>query len=218
MSKVASTLGHKALCYSGPGVGKTPVMLTAPNAMAIVTEPGVKSVRYSEMPTWEAFDAKRIRDWWAWIKGSTEPRKYATICIDSASELCEILLRDWLSKKKDGRAAYGEMASEAYDILGGLYFLRGPNVFITAKQDDKPDDGTGRQRPYFPGKELHVKVPHLYDMILHLETIVLNDGSKAKAFRTSDNPMCVARDRSGLLAELEPANLTHIFNKADGKG
>lgn len=219
MNQIAHALGHKVLCYSGPGVGKTPVMLSAPNAMALVTEPGVKSVRNSTMPTFEAFNnPKAIRDWWEWVKGSNEVRKFETLCIDSASELAECLLRDWLTKKKDGRAAYGEMAEEVYNILAGLFFLRGPNVFLTAKQDDKPDDGTGRQRPYFPGKELHIKVPHLYDMIFHLETIVLNDGTKAKAFRTADNPNCVARDRSGMLNEFEPADLAYIFRKADGKG
>lgn len=216
VSQLARKHGVKMIGYGGPGCGKTPVVLTAPNPVLLATEPGFMSIRNSNIPCWQANSYKEIKEFYDWILSSREARQFQTFCVDSVSQMAEIVLAEEQKKNRDGRKAYGEMSEKVHEILNGLYFLEGPHIYLIAKQDDKPDDGSGKKRPYFPGKELHVKVPHLYDLIVHVEPVTLQDGSSARAFRTADSPFAVARDRSGKLAELEPANLTYIFDKMKG--
>jgi hypothetical protein len=70
-----------------------------------------------------------------------------------------------------------------------------------------------QKRPYFPGKDLNIKIPHLFDSVLHLGKCLI-EGKQTPALRTIQTSEIFARERSGKLAELEPSNLAYIFNKA----
>lgn len=77
------------------------------------------------------------------------------------------------------------------------------------------DNGAGKyRRPYFPGQDLNVKVPHLFDEILHigLHNVPGVVGS-VKAICTGEQFDLLARDRSGKLDLYEQPNLTDIFRK-----
>lgn len=210
-SELVKRLGVKAVIYGPPGSGKTPLMLTAPNPCLIAVEPGLLSIRKQTIPTTKAFNVKAVREVIAWLMGSKEVFKYNTIIIDSISQLCEIILEDWLSKKKDGRAAYGELSVEVMRLLWHLYFLEGPNIVLIAKQG-RFDDGS--IRPWFPGQDLNTKVPHLFDEILHLDKCFVPEANKeVRALRCQPVSGIIARDRSGNLGEFEQPNLSEVFRK-----
>lgn len=218
-SHLARNLGVKMMVYGDPGVGKTPVLNTAPRPVLCACEPGLRSMANSSIPTWEAYTLQRMSEFFDWLFGSHEARAFDTVGVDSVSQYAEIALAHAMhsSRNRDPRSWYGDMSKEVFDKMSGLYFLQQKHVYLIAKKQQM-EEGTAnrlRARPYFPGKELHVKVPHLYDEILHMEkTLWVQDGKYYPVFRTQPNDAVLARDRSGKLAELEGADLSALISKA----
>lgn len=218
--------GVKAVCYGGPGSGKTPVVNTAPRPVMLVVEPGMLSMKGSKVPAFEAFTPALVDEFFAWFFNSNESRAYDTLAVDSVSQIAEIFLTRELGRCKDGRMAYGEMSKRVMAHLNALFYMPNKHVFLIGKQCNLEvgtktisENGQFRIEPvrqkriYFPGNDLDTKVPHLFDEVLHLDTVPIPGHGPQKAFRTKEVPEIFARDRSGNLAEFEPANLTQLFAK-----
>lgn len=214
-STLAQRYGAKCIAYGPPGAGKTPLMKTAPRPVLCVTEPGMLSMRdATNIPAWEAYTPATISEFFKWAKESPEARNFDTICVDSVSQMAEIILKEELQRNKDGRKAYGEMSRRVMDILNDLYYLPQKHVYLIAKQGNFEEGGSMVTKPYFPGQDLNVKVPHMYDEILHIAKVnVPNMTQPVTAIRTASTFNIMARDRSGKLAEIEPADLTALFAK-----
>jgi hypothetical protein len=210
----ARSYGVKCVVYGEPGSGKTPIVNTAPRPVLCATEPGLLSMRGSTVPTFEAHTPEKINEFFDWLLSSAEAKNFDTIAFDSGSQHAEIELEVELRKNRDGRKAYGEMARHVMGKLRALYFLREKHIYLICKQQSIEDGGVIRKRPYFPGQELNVQVPHLYDEILHLSRVQIPGASLQLAFRTLGTFDITARDRTGRLAEFEPPNLTALFSKA----
>lgn len=212
---LAGRFGVKALIYGPPGSGKTPVFNTAPRPLLLAVEPGLLSMRGSTVPTFEGYTAAAIREFFVWFSQSAETKNFDTLGIDSVSQMAEIILTDKLLINKDGRKAYGDMSREIMDWLNKLYFFPQKHLYLICKQTTVEEAGTAKRRPYFPGQDLNVKVPHLFDEILHLGLHnIPNVVGAQKAFCTMEQFDLLARDRSGQLAAYEPPNLTDIYLKA----
>lgn len=215
----ARRYGAKSMAFGKPGVGKTPVFNTAPRPLLMVCEPGMLSMRNSSIPAIDCFTAQRIDEFFAWLFGSQESRNFDTIGIDSTSQLAEIILDEELGgksksgNKRDGREAYGAMSRRVMAHLNGLFFMQQKHTYLICKQGYRELDGFTMRVPYFPGQELPTKVPHLYDVIMHLDVQSVPNVGQVKAFRCAASFDTVARDRSGNLAEFEPPDLTAIFKK-----
>lgn len=214
-SALALKLGVKSIVHGGPGQGKTPLFNTAPRPILLATEPGMLSMRASNIPTWEAYTHEKVDEFFKWwMSDSREISNFDTLGIDSASQLAEIFLLRAEKKLKDGRAAYGDMSDNVMFILRYLYFQPNKHMYIICKQGFEDVQGVRQSRPFFPGKDLNTKIPHMFDLILSLGTWNIPGYGQAKAFRTAPSLDTMARDRSGRLAEYEPPDLTAIFNKA----
>lgn len=212
-STFARDFGVKALVYGPPGSGKTPVAATAPRPILCASEPGLLSLRGSSVAACQAFTPEAIDDFYKWLFGSKEAANYDTVCIDSVSQQAEILLTQELGRNKDGRKAYGEMSRRMMEHLNGLYYTRNKHTYLICKQSHTDTQPTEKV-PYFPGKDLGVKVPHMYDEVLHLGLYnVPGVAGAVQAFRCHPSYDVRARDRSGTLAEYEPPHLTTLFNK-----
>jgi hypothetical protein len=94
-----------------------------------------------------------------------------------------------------------------------LFFLPQKHAYLIAKQGESEEAGVKRKRPFFPGQDLNVKVPHLYDEILHVAMVQIPNVGDVKAIRTQETFDIMARDRSGRLNPLEPPDLTALFAK-----
>lgn len=215
---LAQQYGVKSVVYGPPGTGKTPIAGTAPRCVLLAVEPGLLSMRDPNRPenhtrTWKASTRDAILEFFRWFRDSAEARNYDTLAVDSISQLAEIFLLYWHTKKADGRAAYGEMAKEVIEIVDFLYYLPYKHVYLIAKQDSIEQGGFNKRRPYFPGKDLNIKVPHRYDEILHLDRVVVPNYGEQLAFRTRGTVDISARDRGGTLAEFEPPHLGTLFQK-----
>lgn len=211
--QLAGRFGVKALVYGPPGTGKTPILNTAPRPVLLAVEPGLLSMRGSTIPTWEGYTTAAIMEFFAWFTTSAESKNYDTLGVDSVSQMAEIILKDKLLTNKDGRKAYGEMSRAVMEIMNGLYFFPQKHIYLIAKETHLELLGTNMRRPYFPGQDLNVKVPHLYDEILHLAPATVPGVGITTAFRTKGEFDVMARDRSGRLAQFEPPDLAALFTK-----
>jgi len=214
-SQLAQGFGVKCLVYGSPGIGKTPLIKTAPRPVLLVTEPGMLSMRdATNVPAWEGYTPQAIDEFFDWLFRSNEANQFDTIGTDSFSQLAEIYLKDFLKKNKDGRKAYGELSRKVMEFADGLYYKPNIHVYMIAKEVLEENGTNPIKKPYFPGKDLNVKIPHLYDEILHLAlTPIPGQPKPVPAFRTCETYGILARDRTGKLNEYEPPHLGNLFNK-----
>lgn len=223
-------LGLKALLYGKPGVGKTPMINTAPRPVLLATEPGLLSMRGSTVPTWEAYTMERVEEFFKWLSESKEAANFDTVAIDSGSQIAELSLIKHQAKCKDGRKAYGEMSLECMKHFDTLYYMQQKHVIVICKETRAEVgkqvvqqngafvvESTYQAQPFFPGQDLNVKIPHRYDAILYAaHTQVPGVAQQVTALRSKGTAEILARDRSGQLAELEPPNLDAIIRKCMG--
>lgn len=178
----ALLFGVKALVYGQPGTGKTPISATSPRPVMLAVEPGLLSMRNSNMPTWMAPTKARIDEFMKWFENSAETKNFDTLVIDSVSQMCNIALDE--SKKAHGLQQYGEMADYIMPYLQRLYYMKEKHLFLICKEELTDD---GKRRPAFPGKQLNGSsgVSHLYDCILRLAKVPIPNIGETLAIRVS---------------------------------
>lgn len=204
----AQQFGAKCIIYGGPGVGKTPLISSAPRPVLLATEPGLLSMKQSNVPTWIAPTKARIDEFMKWFENSTEAKNFDTLAIDSVSQLCNIGLDE--SKSKHGLAQYGDMAEYVMPYLKRLYYMQNKHLYLIAKEELTSDN---KRRPSFPGRFLPVEIPHLYDCILRLARVPIPNIGERLAFQCNPSMDVVARCRTGNLADFEEPNFGEIVRK-----
>lgn len=216
-SSFASQFGVKAVIFGPPGSGKTPTLDTAPRPVLCCVEPGMLSMRHSKVPTWGAFGVKEIEEFKNWVcGGSSELKNFDTIGIDSISFMSEIYLQDSQKNVKHGLQAYGDMATKTMDFLRKLYFMPEKHLYLIAKQEIINENGLIIRRPYFPGKQLPIDVPHLFDEVLYLNLANIPNVGTVRAFRCQQNMEIMCRDRTGTLSEYEEPHFGKLISKCMG--
>jgi len=220
-NQFAQQFGVKAVVYGGPGGGKTPICVTtSPRPVALMCEPGFLSLRGSNVPTFPAFNPPRIAEFFQWFMNSNESKNFDTLVVDSISQAAEIHIdaqtgqKSKGGEKKHGQQIYGEMAEVMMKYINDLYFMQAKHIILIAKQEIIDLNGMQYKRPYFPGKVLPVRVPHLFDVITNLSNhLVPGVNGPTKAFRTREDFGQMGRDRSGRLNEFEPPNMGQLIDK-----
>lgn len=220
-NQLAGQYGIKAVITGPAGSGKTPLMATAPRVIVLALEPGYRSVRNQNFPCWNAINSlKDADDFFDWAFGSNEAKAFDTFGFDSWSQYCDLVLAKYKANKSHGLQAYGFMAEHVYKNAEKLFYLQQKHVVMNCKQEIVEVPGPGPDpikytRPYFPGKNLIVQIPHLYDEFWQLdEFIVPGVNGKTTALLTKRRNDRLVRSRSGNLNEYEPPNLTDVFAKA----
>lgn len=219
----AVNFGLKCVVYGGPGSGKTPVCATtSPRALLLLCEAGARTLANSDTPTWPAFNVNAIDEFFAWFFSSAEAKNYDTLVIDSVTQMAEICVEHYLGARTkngnqaDGKRAYGQMSRHVMENLNKLYFMPQKHVVLICKQGTDEVNGIQQTRPIMPGRDLNVRIPHLVDNIIHCG-VHLNCGvADRSTFMCLGDMTTMARDRSGLLAQYEPANISHIIAKSSG--
>jgi len=211
----AVLFGVKSIIYGPAGSGKTPIVNTAPRPVLLATEPGLLSMRNSNVPTWIAPTTAKIDEFMKWFEGSTEAKNYDTLAIDSVSQMCDISLQEAAKKHRHGLQQYGEMADYIMPYMERLYFMKEKHMFLICKEGT---EGTGFKRPYFPGQVLPVQIPHRYDCILRLARTNIPGIGEQLAFQCNGSIDVLARNRFGNLADFEPPNFEGLIKKAMNNG
>jgi hypothetical protein len=217
--------GVKFLVHAPPGYGKTMLCATMPNPCIISAEAGLLSLRPDnqkrvygaalDIPVIEIATAKDLQEALTFFQSSAHA-KDLNPCLDSLSEMAEVILASFKRSCKDPRQAYGLMNECMTACIRDFRDLRGKHVYFAAKQDaDKDADGVVRRGPAMPGKQLTQNVGHFFDEVFALDIGDMGDANhtKYRFLRTQPNIQFQAKDRSGALLEIEEPNLTKIISK-----
>jgi len=209
----------KALCYGDAGVGKTALCATAPNPIIISAESGLLSLSHLNIPVIEVKTLQDVQDAYQFITESDEAKGFETVCLDSITEIAEVMLSQYKQDDKDPRKSYGALADHMSKLVRTFRDLEERNVYFSAKMIRIEDEHTGIStfRPAMPGKTLVNGLPFFFDEVMALHIGEEEDGTKFRYLQTEPNMQYTAKDRSGKLDAIERPDLTHLFDKVLGK-
>lgn len=213
--------GIKCMVYGGAGKGKTRLCASAPRPLILSAEKGLLSLRKFDIPAIEINTYAELEEAYRYI---LSPQCQAwTICLDSGSEIAEVVLANEKKKTRDPRKAYGEVQDQVSAMYRSLRDMRGKHVVMLAKIENFADGQTGARywQPSFPGQRLPQNAPYFFDEVWQLENFddPNTRGNKLRYLRTQPDNQNVAKSRSGCLAEWENADpatgggLNYLFNK-----
>jgi hypothetical protein len=212
--QLAAANGTKVLTYAESSRGKTRMILTAPNPFVINADKGTLSIAGANLSVAVVNNLADLEDVCRWVSTSHEARQFQTICLDSITTIADAVLSDMKVKRakdKDPRLAYGDMADEVLKHVRAFRDLNGFNVYVIAEMEYRKD---GTKGPASPGQKVGAKFDYIFDEVFYLDEYFDPQTSARTTFlRTQSSINCIAKDRSGKLAEFEPADLSYIFNK-----
>lgn len=210
------TNGVKCMVYGQAGSGKTVLCATAPNPIILSAEAGLISLQWANLPYIQIDTVAELHEAYNWFASSKEALQYETCCLDSISEISEVILAQQKELNKDPRKAYGETQDQVLALIRAFRDLPGRNVYFSAKQEAIKDGITGAATygPMLTGNKLAQHVPYFFDELFQLFVYVdPQTKQETRALRTKTDNQYVAKDRSGKLHDWEPPNLNEVFNK-----
>lgn len=201
----------KCVVYGVAGIGKTRLAASSPNPLIISAESGLLSLTDYNVDFVEINSLKEWDEIYRFVKTSSDANKYDTICLDSISEIAEVLIAAIKPEYKDPRQAYAFLADAMMPMLRKFRDLPDKHTLFTAKLITVQDEESGRvtDELMLPGKVLPSQIPYMVDELFHL-TI---NKAKKEVLQTKPTRRSFAKDRSGALDAEETPNMTHIINK-----
>lgn len=201
----------KAMSFAPAGYGKTKLCGTAPAPLIISAEEGLLSLKREALPFIAIETLTDFQQAYNFVTESAQAKHFATICIDSASDIAEAILGEMMGKYKDPRQAYGEMATGMMKELRKWKHIQNKHVYITCKQ---MTTSTGLNTTWMPGQQLPLQMPHWGDELFALRILKNPEtGQEQRFLQTQPDINFYAKDRSGSLDFWEPPNLAFIFDK-----
>ena len=218
-TKDAHVNGVKILVYGASGVGKTRLCATTGGSTVILSaEAGLLSLREFDIPVIPIGGIDDIYKAYDFLANTDEGRAFPWICLDSISEIGEVVLSASKKSTKDPRAAYGDLQEKMGDLLRAFRDLPGRNVYFSAKQERVKDEATGIMLygPSMPGAKLPQMLPYFFDEVAVLRAERTETGDLVRTLQTFSDLQFTAKDRSGALAPYEEPSLENIATKISG--
>ncbi len=216
-TKGLSTQGVKILVYGAAGAGKTSLIPTLPSPVVLSAEGGLLSIAGADVPFIEVTDMETLGEAYRWLTESDEAKQYESPCLDSISEIAEVVLSAEKKKTKDPRQAYGALQEQMGDLIRSFRDIPGRNVYFSAKMEKTQDDiGRILYAPSMPGNKLAQSLPFFFDEVLALRVEKDGDGKTQRALMCDTDGLWSAKDRSGKLDAWEAPDLGEIINKIGG--
>jgi len=211
------TNGVKVLVYGHAGSGKTSLCATMPNPIVISAEAGLLSLQHADIPYIEVNSMDTLMEAYDFMANSDDAKKYDSICLDSISEIGEVILNHEKKIAKDPRQAYGAMQEQLGDIIRAFRDMAGKHVYFTAKCE-KSQDETGKilYAPMMPGNKTGQSLPYFFDEVMALRVELDAEGNSIRALMTQSDGLWQAKDRSGKLETWEQPDLGAIIQKIGG--
>jgi len=221
LSQVVGASAPKIVVYGDSGIGKTALIGSLPGRVLIASaEAGLLSLSFVAGD--DRFDVVEVNSVEDLIEIhrllSTSSHGYDWVALDSVSEIAEVVLAAEKKKASDPRQAYGAVIDRMTAAMRSFRDLS-VGVYFSAKLAKTRDDATGRVTYgiSMPGAKLGDALPYLFDEVFRLVAVdeIASDGKKAavRYLQTSGDARSVAKDRSGALAPLEPADLGAVVAK-----
>lgn len=222
--------GVKVLAYGPAGIGKTVLCATAPKPVILSAESGLLSLRQQNLerlfgvnnptitynaPVILIKTVDDLKDAHTWLTTTPEAQQFQSVCIDSISEIAEVVLNNAKKQVNDPRQAYGALIEQMEDVIRTFRDIPNKNIIMLAKMEPQKDGHTGvvTYGPSLPGSKLGVAIPYFPDEVFRLG---INTDNPQQPFRFLQTQPCMqyqAKDRSGVLNPIEEPNFTKLFNK-----
>lgn len=217
-TKGLHTNGVKMLVYGNAGAGKTSLIATLPNPVVLSAEGGLLSIADHDVPFIEVNDVDTLKEAYEWFIGSDESKQFESICLDSISEIAEVVLSAEKKKTKDPRQAYGALQELMGDLIRAFRDISGKHVYFSAKCE-KAQDEQGRilYAPSMPGNKLAQSLPFYFDEVMALRVEKGEDGKPVRALQCESDGLWQAKDRSGKLDAWEAPDLGELIRKIGGE-
>jgi hypothetical protein len=150
-----------------------------------------------------------------WLRYAAEAQQFQTIYIDSVTEVAEVVLANAKMLNTDPRKAYGELIEKMVMTIKAYRDLPGKHVVMTFKQESAQDEVSKMTSygPSMPGAKLGPQIPYLFDEVFRLGIAKNENNQDVRFIQTRPDIQYDAKDRSGVLDQYEPADLSVIFNK-----
>lgn len=213
----AAEHGIKVLVYGNAGVGKTHLIRTCPEKPIILSaEAGLLSLRDVDIDAVPIVTLDDLMQAYNYLRDGEHD--YRWICLDSVSEIGEVVLAHEMRQTNDPRRAYGELATKVSHMLRAFRDLPNLNIYFSAKQERIKDDRTGNIMfgPSMPGQRLSQMIPYLFDEVFCLRAERDDHGELQRSLQTQPDASYQAKDRSGSLTLYEPPSLAVISQKIHG--
>ncbi len=214
--KLVQNQGAKILVYGMAGAGKTTLAKTAPGKVLVISaEAGLLSIRdANNVEAIEVKEASEVMELHNALKSGA--LQYDTVCLDSVSEISEILLTWEKSRSKDPRMAYGNVQESVTNLMRAFRDLN-MHVLFLCKEDVVNDDGVLRHAPKMVGTKLGESITYFFDEVLALRIIEDQDEDgknvQTRWLQTTYGQGYKAKDRSGKLEAFEKPNITALIEK-----
>lgn len=210
--------GCKILVYSESGMGKTTLCGTAPNPVILSAEAGLLPLKRLRIPVIKIKTVNDLTEAHKWLISSVEAQQFATVCIDSISEIAEVVLQNAKPQVKDPRQAYGEMIDKMSMVIRSFRDIHGKHVYMAAKAEPIKDEMSGALKygPSMPGRQLGPQLPYFFDEVFALRIGRTQDGTLFRYLQTQPDLQYIAKERSGELAMMEIPDLNVVFTKMMG--
>lgn len=234
-SHASTVQGVKMLVYAEAGAGKTVLCATAPRPVVISAEAGLLSLNPRnlervfgvntpgityDIPVLQVTNLQELATAYQYFANPANQARahFDTICLDSITEIAEVVLSTAKRGTKDPRQAYGELIEKMEQIVRQFRDLQGFHVYMSAKMEPQKDGLSGaiKYMPSMPGSKLGPALPYFFDEVFRLGVNKTQDGQKYRFLQTDGDLQFVAKDRSGSLDEMEMPVLYHIINKILG--
>jgi hypothetical protein len=140
------------------------------------------------------------------------------IGFDSFSKASRLILKHAKTEHAHGLKAYGQHNDVAIDLIESLMAQDKHVIAIchTSRQQDG-ESGDVLYQPSFEGKGFGEKFTYELAHILHMELYFDDEGNSHRVLRCHQGETDkLAKNRGGLLEELEPAHLGAIIQKLSG--
>lgn len=204
----------KALVYGPAGVGKTTLCKTAPEPIIISAEAGLLSLSDVNIPVIEITSYNDFDDAYQFINTSEKAKKFQTICLDSVTDIAEVLLADLLEQVSDPRQAYGEVANKMGQMIRKFRDIKDRHIYFTAKAKKTVDAANiVTYAPHMPGQQLPLNLPYWFDLVLPLRIGETKDKVKYRYLQTQPSIFWEAKDRSGCLPNPQKPDLSDVFER-----
>ena len=217
-TKHAATNGLKFLVHGPAGAGKTSLCATTGEPTIIISaESGLLSLRGHDIPVIEVKAMDQLYEAYDFVANSAEGQAFRWVCLDSISEIAEVVLSTEKKTAKDPRQAYGALAEKMGDLVRAFRDLPGRNVYFSCKQERAKDEQSGAMLyfPSMPGNTLKQGVGYFFDFVFALRVERDNEGNPTRWLQTSRDYNFEAKDRSGALDMFEPPDLAAIAKKVN---
>lgn len=216
--RAATLHGVKMLIYGTAGAGKTSLCATTPRPVVFSAESGLLPLRNLQLPVAEIKTVEELSEAYNWALNSQEAANFDTICIDSISEIAEVVLANAKKQVKDPRQAYGELIEKMTATIRSFRDLPNKHVCMMAKAEPVKDEMSGitRYAPSMPGAKLGPHLPYYFDEVFWLGVNQDQQGQEFRYLQTALDLQHEAKDRSGVLDKVEYPDINNVIAKILG--